>query len=337
MKLKDAFRGRENNLGLMRLAAALAVILSHSFVLAAGQPDPVSAVTGGQATFGQLAVLLFFFFGGLLIMKSMENKKTAGPYFRARCLRIFPSLWMVVLLCVLVLGPAVSALGPGAYFGSAGTWKYLLNGVLVPVHTLPGVFEGHANTAVNGSLWTLPVEFVCYILCYVFYKAGLAEKKRPLMLLPLAAAGAFAGWRLLSGNEALQGAVLPVLFFYIGMVCWLFRDRIPLNGFAAAGALAVMVASVPLKIYPAAVCVTYPYVLLYLGFGTSKKAAFVGRKLELSYGIYLTGFPVQQVLIHCFPEMGAAVNFLLAACLSAALSVPITLLDQRIAKRFGKA
>lgn len=59
MKLKDAFRGRENNLGLMRLVAALAVILSHSFVLAAGQPDPVSAVTGGQATFGQLAVLPF--------------------------------------------------------------------------------------------------------------------------------------------------------------------------------------------------------------------------------------------------------------------------------------
>ena len=133
------------------------------------------------------------------------------------------------------------------------------------------------------------------------------------------------------------GAVLPVLFFYMGMVCWLFRDRIPLNGFAAAGALVVMVASVPLKIYPAAVCVTYPYVLLYLGFGTPKKASFVGRKLELSYGIYLTGFPVQQVLIHCFPEMGAAVNFLLAACLSAALSVPITLLDRRIAKRFGKA
>lgn len=131
-------------------------------------------------------------------MGSAMSKKSAKAYFRARCLRILPPLWMVVLLSVFILGPVMTKLSAGEYFASGITWTYLRNLILVPTHPLPGVFEGHLTSSVNGSLWTLPLEFICYILCFVFYKLGLAEGKKPLLMLLPVTAGAIAGWVILS-------------------------------------------------------------------------------------------------------------------------------------------
>ena len=337
MKLGQQFKGRENNLGLLRFLAALMVILTHSYRLVEDKPDFLTTATNGQTTLGQLAVLMFFFYGGFLIMHSMMNKKTAKAFFRARCQRIFPPLWIVILVSVFILGPILSRFSAGTYFADGTTWKYLLNCILIPTHTLPGVFTDHYNTAVNGVLWTLPVEFICYILCFIFFKLGLTKGKRPLIILIPIATGAAAAWRILANNDALQCAVLPVLFFYLGMLSYLYRDQIPLNGAAAAGALAILVLASFAGIFTIAACAAYPYLLLYLGFGTRKKAARFGQKLELSYAMYLTGFPIQQTLIEIFPQMTATGNFLLAAALAICVSIPITTADKAISRRLNMA
>lgn len=329
---KIELTGRQNNLNLLRFLAALLVIYSHAWVLTGNEADDISKLTRGQATGGQIAVMLFFFYGGLLIMKSMERKRTARKFFEARLWRIFPPLWIVVLCSALLLGPALTALPLPAYFGNGGTWKYLLNGLLVPVHPLPGVFENNpAMSTVNGALWTLPVEFFCYIMCFVFYRLGLSRGKLPLILLPVAAALAGAARVLLRNIPVFQNAVLPVLFFYIGMVCCLYADRIPLNGWAALIAAAALALSVAAGVYVYVVCVAYPYILLWLAFGTPRKLSGFGRRLELSYAIYLTGFPIQQTLIHFNPAMPPLVNFALASCLAVCASVPVTVLDRRLA------
>ena len=337
MKAGIDLPGKDNNLNLLRFVAALLVIFSHAFVLTARGADPISTMTGGQTTGGQLAVLLFFFYGGLLIMKSMESKKNAREFFKARALRLFPSLWIVVICSTLILGPLLTTLPVSEYLKSVGTWKYLINGLLIPVHSLPGVFEGNpAVSTVNGSLWTLPVEFLCYVLCYVFYRLGLSKGKRPLLFLPFVAAAAAAAWLLLKNHEVLRNAILPVLFFYIGMVCYLFCKWIPINGYVALGAVILLIVSVIGRFFLPAVCVLYPYILLFLGFGTRKKLPGFGRRLELSYGVYLCGFPIQQTLIHFIPQMSPWVNFVLASCASICISIPITMLDKRISMRLRR-
>ena len=334
MKARIELTGRENNLNLLRFVAALLVIFSHAYVLTGNGADPITRATRGQTTGGQLAVLLFFFYGGLLIMKSLERRKTARAFFEARVLRIFPALWIVVLGSVLLLGPALTALPMKAYLLNGGTWKYLLNGLLIPVHDLPGVFENNpAMATVNGALWTLPVEFCCYVICFAFCRLGLADGKKPLILLPVAVAVAYAARALLGRYEVLQNAVLPVLFFYIGMVCCVYRDSIPLNGWAALAAAALLIVSVIAGVFPYALCVLYPYILLYLGFGTPKKLSGFGRKLELSYAIYLTGFPIQQTLLHFVPGMSPMANCAAASCVAIIIAVPVTLLDRRLSSR----
>ena len=331
MTFAEAPKGRNNNLNVLRFLAALMVIFSHAFPLTGNGKDFLMRWSGGQVSFGEVAVSAFFFYGGFLIMKSMERKKTAKAYFRARCLRIFPALWITVLLCMFVLGPLMTTLSLKDYLLNGGTWKYLLNAVLIPAHDLPGVFENAPFVpTVNGSLWTLTVEFGCYILCFVFYKLGFADRKKALISLPLVAAGGAAAFLLLREQELIQSAVHPALFFYLGMLAYLFRDRIPARGWIALLCAAAWAASVLLGGYPLFGLLTLPYILLFLAFGTKRTLSGFGRKRELAYGIYLSGWPLQQVLIACFPGIGWAVNFAAGAALSILSSAGITALEKRI-------
>lgn len=104
---------------------------------------------------------------------------------------------------------------------------------------------------------------------------------------------------------------------------------------AAAGALILLILAVIAGMFTIAACVLLPYILLYLAVGTKHKAAGFGRRLELSYAIYLTGFPIQRILIDLFPQLPVAVNFLLAACLSVCVSIPITLADRWFSERMS--
>ena len=339
----DAPGGRENNLSLMKFVAALMVIFSHAFPLTGSGDDFLKQWSGGQANAGILGVAVFFFCGGFLVMRSLERRsgpdprKTALSYFRARCLRIFPALWMVVAGCVFLLGPAMTTLSIGAYFGSAATWKYLLNGLLIPVHPLPGVFEGNPfpEATVNGSLWTLPVEFICYILCWVFFRAGFAGRDRKTLLsLPLVAAGTAVVYIVLRENTLLLDAVPQILLFFLGMQAYLWKEKIPKGGaafwVAFGAAVVLLILSLRFGFYGWAQYLCLPVILMTLAFGIPPFAARFGRKMELSYGIYLTGWPVQQVLCQLFPGIGWAWNFVGAVVICVLLSLIITMLEKKL-------
>lgn len=170
--LESISRGRNNNLNLIRFIAALMVILGHSYVAttAGKEHEFMCIITQNQLDFGGLAVSIFFVYGGFLICKSMHRLENAKYYFKARIIRIFPPLIFVTFVMAFIVGPIVTELSIDSYFTSVGTYKYLLNSFMILVHDLPGVFLENMQTAVNGPLWTLPVEFLCYIACYIMYK-----------------------------------------------------------------------------------------------------------------------------------------------------------------------
>jgi len=325
--------GRDNNLNLMRLIAALMVIFSHAFPLTGSGDDYITQLSGGQTSIGNLGITVFFFCGGFLMMKSMEGKKTARAYFRARCERIFPALWIVVAACAFLLGPAVTRLPLRSYLTAGGTWKYLLNGLLIPVHPLPGVFEGNPfpEATVNGSLWTLPVEFLCYVLCWIFYKAGFARRdRRTLISIPLVFAAAAGAMYLLRDNELIASAIQPVVLFFLGMQAWLWKDRLPNSPVLFAGSLALLAVSLWFRFFTWGQYFCVPMILMTLAFGLPPKAAGFGRKREISYGIYLAAWPVQQTLCQLIPGISQLANFALAAVICVPLAIGITMLENRI-------
>lgn len=322
--LESQIRQKSNNLDFMKFLAAWLVVVHHSFDLNVAKGEWIKVITGQQLDFGTMAVSLFFLASGIFIAKSMERNQSAGKFFWARFRRIWPPLAAVVLLSV-IMGAFVTTLPLGQYFTSSVTWRYLLNAVFVLQHNLPGVFEHNVfGSTINGALWTLPVEVLCYVACYVIYRLGLLKKKRILGVMAVYLMCALIGFRLCAmlGITLLSAAFRPVYFFLLGHVLYVYRDRVPIDLRLFVISLLGMAVCFMLTLPGAAVWIFYPYVLIYLAFmgkQCGSKLAFGGR---FSYTIYLCAFPLQQLLIYCFGgQMDVYIHMALATVLAIAVGV----------------
>ena len=331
-----AFRGTRNNFDALRLAAALAVLFGHSFVLTAGVQtvetiDPLSRFLTRYAAFGEatqeFAVDLFFVISGFLVTCSYLRSRSLLKYAVSRALRIYPAAVLSALVTVLALS-LLSPVAPAAYFSAPETGAYLLhNSFLYKVkYGLPGVFESNPyGVAVNGSLWTLPLELRCYIGLAVLGAVGLLNDKRffnaALMAVALSViVPGWSGW--ISGNV---DKLRLILFFMAGVGFYINRDHIPFG----IGAFAVIAVGFVLAPKGSGVeKLVYVALVTYatLGLALTRRLPLIDLKPmgDLSYGVYLYAFPVQQALIHGFPNLFGAWPLVAAAtvvsCLLAAAS-----------------
>lgn len=108
-----------------------------------------------------IGVKMIFVITGFLITQSFLREQNLGQFLKRRLIRIYPALICCVVVCTLALS-LFSTFNLADYFRCC--WQYLLkNLALQPVYVLPGVFENNPYpNAVNGSLWTLPVEVAMY-------------------------------------------------------------------------------------------------------------------------------------------------------------------------------
>ena len=289
---------KSSNLGLIKFIAALLVIVSHAFPLSvSGGLDPLEIVTRQRLTLGGFAVAIFFFASGLLVTKSLFKKPYFVPYFKQRIIRIFPPLIFVALITVFILGTLITKLSLTDYFTNSMTYKYLLNGICILQHDLPGVFEGNVyGSVVNGALWTMPVEFVLYIVCFIGYKIKLLSKK-PFVVITCIA---FAGWCYLSftANPMVQASYRACLMFCFGMMAYLIKDKIRLDGRYAIIALVAIIISLFTPVFSLVFVVAFPYILMYLSWKAPQIPEKIGNLGNLSYGVYLCAFPIQQTVVY---------------------------------------
>jgi len=164
---------------VLRIVAALAVILSHSYPLS-GHTEPFT-IHAGTTSFamGTDAVVAFFVISGFLITMSWQRRSSVRSYVTKRFARIWPGFAVVVLLGILALGPIATTLTARGYFTDHQTWSYLAHTiVMLPVKfVLPGVFTSNPIASVNGSLWTLPYEVLCYIGVLVLGVIGVLRRR----------------------------------------------------------------------------------------------------------------------------------------------------------------
>ena len=315
-----------NNFGLIRLLAAWLVLFSHSYHLTgSGGAEPLMLLSGGKMTFGTLAVGVFFSISGYLITASAYTRPGLAVFLQARVRRIFPALILVVVLSALVLGVAMSTLTPNEYFARPKVWTYIARNIslLRLQYDLPGVFAATPyGPAVNGSLWTLPIEFALYLAVggTVWTLRQLRRQDALWLPLLLAAAVCFVCWGLvLRGSQS--GAALLVPYFMLGAVCRIARRHLPMHGTIATALALALVAVVyaDSSLFPVAASLTISYGTLWIARHEHWIAPLdLSRVGDLSYGIYLFAFPLQQTVI----ALGLA-DGPLALCLAAsALTLP---------------
>ena len=168
MKVAEILKRENNNMDLVRIIVASMVIWSHSFP--AGT-DPIAKFVKIIGV-GNLAVNIFFFISGLLVTNSILKKKSGSKYLIARCFRLFPALILLLIVTTFIMGPILSNIPIKDYFSNIETWYYLFsNLILAPLYHLPGVQNiSGVPFELNGTLWTLPFEFGCYLfLLGAFY------------------------------------------------------------------------------------------------------------------------------------------------------------------------
>lgn len=303
-RLSDFEGSRDNNFTLIRLVFAWLVLFGHAWsITRATGADPISQILGGNVWAGSLAVNGFFAISGYLVMASYMRQGPVG-YVIARALRIWPGAIACILLSVFVLGWHETTLSTAEYFGHGKTWSYLGNVALWPRISweLPGVFESHHYTAVNGSLWTLSAEISCYLaLLLIGFSGGLRSKtSTTLIMLALLLIGIFAyRYVPLFGTRAKWDR--PAAYFILGVLVWTHRESLPLNRWLALGALAIaaglIALSAPKTVFHPLFALCFVYLIFYVAYALPHVAAdkFPG---DISYGIYIYAFPCQQLVAY---------------------------------------
>lgn len=286
---------KDNNFDFLRVAAAAGVLISHQFSLT-GRPEPIMF----GISLGGFCVLIFFAISGYLVAGSWSHDPNAWRFAARRLLRIWPGLLVVCLLVTLLLGPAVSQLDVTAYFRSPMTWDYLSQLSLWNFKSqLPGVFAANPIPgSANGSLWTIPIEIQCYLALMVVGVAGLMRRA---WLLPVAFA-AFAFWFFFLFKTGYDQPIrlylqMAVVFFCAASLyqlrMWWLPHRI------WTGVLAVMLI-LPLWFGGApeiAYTLGLPVIVALLGTSSWPILRRTGRFGDISYGLYIYAYPVQQTVV----------------------------------------
>lgn len=329
MKLTNLLQRDKNNFDLFRLLAAAMVIYGHAYALApqAGYTDFIGSKLPHDYS-GSLAVKIFFFLSGLVVTESLLKKRDIRAFVVARVFRIWPGLIALLVVTTLVVGPLVTKLPLREYFADGQTYLYLLkNLVLFANYQLPGVFlDNPYKAAVNGSLWSLRVEVAAYVsLLFLFFfgcfKAnvtGIAVKCLAILcvgFLFFAADPIFGARFLLPWRTPNPMVDLLIPCFALGAVLAAFKESIEVNlrTLLLLCLIYWIFEDVPYSMY-----IFYAasfYAILYISW----QPFFLKLKppVDISYGVYLWGFLVQQVLVFAWPGQGTLFNQMVSILIAA--------------------
>lgn len=324
MRLDDvSSSGRaSNNFDLLRLIAALFVVFAHSFDLLR-IPEPFPHLAG--LSWGFLGVVIFFSISGFLVSRSWDRNPHLIPFALKRTLRLLPALVVVLVLSALVLGPLLTSMPLRAYLDDPGTKAYVLNNVTMQSqYNLSGVFTHNVYPlAVNGSLWTLPLEVKAYALVALIGIIGLLSRWRVLMvgvailavvacINPLRSSVPGANHFVASlvnvqaspslVYEAKLGTytVYADMFaaFIVGAMLYSLRKWVVLRWELAALSIVALggVIAVGGSAPEIGTVILTPYLVLCFAYGTASIARLPRRFGDYSYGTYVYAFPIQQTI-----------------------------------------
>ena len=304
----DAWATRRNNFDAIRLVLAIVVVFGHSYSLSRGTSvqEPLG-ILHHHLEFGGISVAGFFAISGLLITNSWLNRPCVSAFFRNRILRIYPGYIACSAVCAYIVVPisgSVAALSVRHIAGWARMTlllRYFSPASIFPGNPFPGV--------VNGSLWTIRYEFVCYIAVAL---AGITRLIRQRWLIAI---GFTLWWATLI---ACHGVMLPLdwgsrldaffgaantwagiaPYFVVGMMVRLYMDRIPNSPVWAGIAAALIVLSYATDWATVVVLpVAGVYLLCFVALLPVGRLYQFGQFGDFSYGTYLYAYPIQQLVV----------------------------------------
>jgi peptidoglycan/LPS O-acetylase OafA/YrhL len=168
-------------------------------------------------------VPIFFVISGLLISKSYEQSDSIRNYYRNRCLRIFPGLWVCLVVSVgVILISGVGSIGPVLTRDWLLWWAAQMS-IFQSYH--PAFLKPLGEGTLNVSLWTIPVELEFYLfLPALYFLLRLRRRRGHLLVLTVLVASLAAELVLVYGQRRfswltdygfLFGTLVPYLWMFL--------------------------------------------------------------------------------------------------------------------------
>jgi len=303
-------QNRSNNMGTLHLLGACFVMYGHYCVLT-GNGVPIILGSMIQA----VGVKVIFLISGYLITRSLYKQsgnkfKISLVYSLKRIGRIWPEFLVCLMVSSLVIGPLFTNLSAKEYWGNPLVGMYFLYNLrLFIVYGLPGVFESNPYpNAVNGSLWTIPVEIALYILIWILYIVTKSDKSRKLLFGAVSMVMIVAFLIRISffpdarvvvyGTDWIQ-ALNVAPYFMIGGCAYLYDVTKYINVQVSAILLLIFggIYSQTQIINEAVCLVVLSYFILSMALTDMQGLRLKKIHSEYAYGMYLYGFVIQQCII----------------------------------------
>lgn len=302
----------KNNFDFLRLIFALLVVVHHSFPLSgASEQDALFYATHGLLSFSYIGVRGFFVISGFLIFPSLMRSKNLVDYFVKRVLRIYPGLFVVLAVtlffCIFLYEGNILS-----FFKIKETYTYIpINLTLIKLQNyIPGVFGSNVfPRAINGSLWTIVYEFTlyCTIAFFIFFKNKTILFQRILLVAFIIL---FLVIRIFQdrigtvhiGTLSLTMFAHNGIYFYVGALLSTFNlQNIKYKLHILLTCSLVWILLLGNTNFELIQYFFFPVIVLFFGTYSTKYLNSIGEKIgDLSYGVYIYGFPIQQTLMHFF-------------------------------------
>ena len=297
-----------NNFDFIRLLAASLVILWHSATLTGHNSlDPIYDLSSGTLNSGNIGVAIFFITSGFLISGSLSRDSNILKFYYNRVLRIYPGLFLSVVVCIIIVGPLATSIPFASYFSNFQTWHFLKNLSIFSIQwSLPGCFsENTCTTAVNGSLWTIPHEVTCYIILGIIGFLGFLRFPGFIFFLFFSLIGIhhaqLNGYSWIFPSRILGNLLFPdfielSLLFISGVLLNKLYYNCETKTHLFFISLFFLFVSIMSGFGKESLPIFLPYVIYHIAYNKNIKLYRFGQYGDFSYGTYLYAFPIQQLL-----------------------------------------
>jgi len=331
---------RQNCFDLLRLLLAYGVLITHGYLIGGySATEPSAWLTKSQTNLGEISVMGFFAISGYLIPASFERSKNILIFISHRFFRLVPGFWFCLIVTSFFFAPLIflathRSLSDFPITGHEGAIGFIANNALVQVGqwNIAGVLNFAAyNESLNGSLWSLFPELQCYFFTIIAGYFGLLKKNRVLLLsilsylLVLFAINSYSPVRY-GPTILVLGAALKLYTSYVsGMTLYVFRDFIEIDHRGIFFLLGLFMLLLKFGGYHLISPILIATLLIKLA-----EMFKCHLKYDISYGIYIYGFPVEQLLYHWFGSSLHVSVYLLFSILGASFfgSLSCLLIEQ---------
>ena len=279
----------------LRLLAALTVLLSHAFIVAEG-PGQKSGWLYMFVPNGLYGVYTFFIISGFLLTRSLSFNPDPIQFAVNRALRIVPGFMFCILVTTWIIGPIVSPLSIGAYFARQVPYEYVADTLfcLCDSWQMPFTFTSDPNYMYvkNGSLWSLRYEIASYLFLLLSW---VVLRKRALVTV--VAVGLTVAVLLSPAvDTAVWGISYTLMFFTAGIVMYAIYARVGTNMRIGIACVVVLTVAALAGFQKIAFAAAGSYLIVLLAQRSNPLSRFASRWGDLSYGVFLFGWPVLALL-----------------------------------------